>query len=140
MAKNPERHTTGDESLHAKQQDPHPEQQLTALTLYVTNYDVVTCDRWDTPADCPTGRVVKQPGTYMVAAAPTAQHPCPNEPEAYLTIRSSNPNIFATAPMQLGAVITVAMTIAKPPPSGLALPEGQKLPPPRPTPGPGEPI
>jgi hypothetical protein len=125
-----------DESIHA---DATPEPYVMSLILYVTDVDNSTCQRWGNPADCPQGRVTTQPGVYITAEAPTTQHPCPGEPEAFLSVRTIDPTIFAGAPLVIGTQITVKATFSvAPPPSPLKA--DQKLPPARPRPLPGAPI
>lgn len=133
MAKKPQHTEAGDEALHAA--GDAPEEQATALftlTLYITDVDLATCDRWGNPADCPQGRVTKVPGLYLTAEAPTSQHPCPSEPEAYLMIKTADPAFAAGGQLLIGSVVTVKGTITPPtPPSPL------KLAPARPRPAPG---
>ena len=140
MAKNPERHTTADadESKHAKQATESPEAQsaILAFTVYVTNFDTTSVQRWGTPPDAPQGRAVQYPAMYLAAQTPTLDHPLPSDPEIYLTIRTNDPTFWQQGWLAPGTALQIKAVIptSPPPPSEL------KVLPPRPVPGPMEKI
>jgi hypothetical protein len=111
-----------------------PEQQagLVTLTLYVTNFDSSSVQRWGTPADAPAGRPVQNPAMFFAAQTPTLDHPVPTDPEVFLTIRSVDPTIWAGGYCPPGTAIQVKLVL---PSSPLPAAELVHLPP-RPVPGP----